>query len=417
MKHLLQFLLCMIAFLAPFSVATTVSGIPLNSLSNLFTPLLILGYLIFNKAKIFNIRYTFFDFKILVILFFVPILTSLLSFVLNFFLINDVHFSILNLIDAFPRLFNYLCLFFILNIFVGNPEMYNMEDIAKGYYCALLIFLFFGLWQILNIYLNVPIVDFETRNHLHSVTSAIFSKRITSIAREPSFFAPLLAELFILTLYFKSKTNKTLLYSFFQVLIVLVTLLTLSPSAYIEFSILFFLIFIREKQPLYTKIGVLIIMVLGVCFIYDIIDQLILTRIENASDSGRFQQIAVLVSYMTNAGLNMLLFGVGPKGLSYLGSQSSINHITEIQASSNNIFVDLFVDSGLFGVVFLMIFFIYIIIRSYRVKCSNIPLYLAVHFFVCNMYRGMYSSSYFAVVLAIWMYLIRLHSSNRSNVS
>ncbi|EEC53955.1 Lipid A core - O-antigen ligase and related enzymes [Bacteroides eggerthii] len=403
-----------VSFISNFIIAAELFSIPLESCSYyglfFFTFLYLLICQFRINPNLNRLR------RVILILFFTPILWSIFGVLVNSFLIDNIHYSFQVLMTGLPRLINYLL---ILILFLSFSEMDEKNSIRniKWFYFALLVFLFFGLWQFFHFYFDIPIISFETRDMAHSVVGVGPTHRITSIAREPSFFSPLLVELFVLSLFFKELGwNKFLLNVVIGVTL-FVSVFTLSPSTYMEFFFLFLIMIFRNKIKFSTIIVLGISSIIIISF-FQYLNEFILYRLINVEDSTRFLLIETIIDTMSNMDIFTLLFGIGPKGLSYISEITTIDGTGEkVHSSTNNIFADLFVDNGLFGVLFLIILFVYLYRKAFSIKYSNLPALFFIHLFLCCQYRGNYSSVRFIILVAILIFLISFYKKKEQKYS
>lgn len=392
-----------ISFVSNFIVATTIFSIPLDECSYYGAYLLMFLYVLANKFRL-NIVLDK-KYYVVAILFYLPIVLSTFGVLINFFLIDDINYSFKILVNGLPRLFNY---FLMLILLFSSAAMGNDIRIKslKWFYISLLVFLLFGIWQFLHFYFDIPIIFFETRDMAHSVVGVAPTHRVTSIAREPSFFSPLLAELFILSFFLRDIGWSKLCIAIIRFLVLFVAVFTLSPSTYLEFLFIFLVLLFRNKINFLSILAVCFIVIVTVVF-FRYFEEFILYRFVTVSDSTRFLQIETIFKTMFDMNVFSLLFGIGPKGLSFISQITQIDGTgAGIHSSTNNIFADLFVDNGLFGFLSLLALFGYLYRKAFAIKLSNLPSLLFVHIFVCCQYRGNYSSIRFIMLINILFILI-----------
>lgn len=404
-------LIYLIIFLSNFVISADILSIPIKEIAY-FLPFFLLFIYIFLLFKYKESTFVIFDeAKVFIGLFFIPIILSLVNIFLNLVFIDNYNYSADLFIGSIPRLFNY-AVNLILCIVLTSRKNINFPTALNYFLIALAIFNLFGLWQLLNYYFSIPIIPFETRNLVHSVVGGVLKYRITSIAREPSFYAPLLAETFILMMFMSEVNGRKLKYTLIRILVLILMVFTLSPSAYIELIAIFFIMIFRGKWGYSIKIFSLSLIVFLCSFFYNYLNVFILYRIEHLGDSSRYLLLKTIILEMFNYGVNTICFGIGPKGLEYFKQTTKILVTNDpIHSSTNNIFIDLFVDTGLFGLVCIISLFYYLYRRTSRIKVSNIPIIFFFHLLLSSMYRANYSSIRFIVIVSILIFIINYYSS------
>lgn len=409
-KGIFLFFLC--TFFSNFIIAADIYGVPVATLSNIIIILCILSYIIINRCIIYN-SFNKIE-KIFCILYFIPIIISLFASSINTLFLYRYGYSTEYVLKAIPRLFNCVILFLYLCIYSVLSKKNQAYNIHIFYY-SLLIFLTFGLWQLLHFYLDVPFIDIVVRDAGHSLKDTYMIKRVTSIAREPSFLSPLMVELFIIILYFKEtrNTNKTFHY-FILSLILLVIIFMLSPSVYIEFIVLFMIAIFRKRMTL-SKLFISIIAILILYYsLGDDINRFFVYRLVNVGESSRFLEIKTVLDFMLFQNYFTLFFGLGPKGFNFLCDIISIEDSNQqLMITTNNILMDTFVEEGILGFICILLLFYYLIKECNLIKNSNIPLYFGVHIFLFNQYRGEYASLRFIVVFCILVFFIEFYKSKQ----
>lgn len=402
----------LISFLSNFLIATNIFGLSLEAIANYTIPvLLLLAYIYKDNNKESSFTRTE---EQLIFLFFCPIILSLFGVIPNTILMSDKAYSPEYMFNGILRLVNYIINLFIILYGFHLTKAQNILNI-KWFYASLLVFLSFGLWQYLHFSFGIPIIPFETRDALHSIADNFGIHRITSIAREPSFFAPLLVETLLLTSFLiKLYPEYRKVFLVIIGLVSFVSIFTLSPSVYAEFCLLGMVILLRSKNFISTFILLSLIAII-VIFNIDFLEKYIIPRFMEVSGSTRFLQLKTVVNTFFNFSVFTIFVGCGPKSLSYLSTITKIDGSNEaLHHSTNNIFIDLLVDNGIIGIIGLVFFYFILFRRSILVKSSNIPILYCTHFFIYNQYRGEYVSPRFAIQVLILLFLISFYSTNKS---
>lgn len=325
-------------------------------------------------------------------------------------------------IDIYGRVLN-LILFTALIVFVNSFHSYRGSEsitylyIIKWYYYGLLVVLILGIWQLLSFSTNLYF-PFETRSHLHSTggVSYSFTKRVTSIAREPSFFVILAVDFIILSLIFNNGLKRLLLLSLGTIMVIY----SLSPSGYITLLIALMAAWLSLKFKFSSlkssfKISNIVIISFILISILSLggsnpeIYQYIYQRIFDTSteESGRFYMIVMPFLWALDSNLFSFIFGHGIKSFSIIGSYYNLPSGNPVHVTSNNIYTDTFWEAGILGLMLLFTFYVYIFMTIFRSNLKKyyffIAMFLLFDLVISGFFRGDYSTlRYFLILYALF---------------
>lgn len=340
--------------------------------------------------------------------------------------------------QVFGRMIN-LALLFIVFILIHSFHRKtgeNLQDyflVIRAYQLGIFIVMLIGAWQLISFYSSIPF-PFETRSHLHSTygSNYSFSQRLTSVAREPSFFVMLAIDFIGLSLLFYSGLKRTSMVALGLVMVVF----SLSPSGFITLigaavaawgfsEIKYFSGKIKIKKIVFFIIGAAIFSVF--ILMNEQIFEYIYGRIFDAtpSNSRRFYMIVMPYLWSIEGSLFSILFGYGVKSYSIIGSYYSLPSGGPVHVTSNNIYTDIFWESGLIGFMLLISFFVLVFVRIFKSKigkpCTFIAFYFIFEIMFSSLFRADYASARFFIILYT-IYLItespiirRRHSENSCN--
>lgn len=225
-------------FLAPFTVSGYYQNItPIGPTSVLIMGLVFVYTLIYLLKKRY-ISLDRFEFKV-IFLFLFPIIFSFIGILFQVLTNNNIHYNVYMKSDLFNRLiliaFNITILTGLLNI-TKKWSLEKIKNLIKYYYYGVFLFSLIGFWQFLHFLFDIPYLNIETRSFVYGVSSFnfIIGKRLTSLANEPSFFAPLIIDLVLLALILKKKPFKTIILGVFLLMF------SYSAGGYFNFSIVIF---------------------------------------------------------------------------------------------------------------------------------------------------------------------------------
>jgi hypothetical protein len=351
----------------------------------------------------------------------------LLFFLVPFFLfsLNIIRFFIngLSFLEFYPsvfgRMYN-LVVYFVLSIYFINIKNKNVQISTKHiiilYYYGCCILLFFGLWQLSNVLFGIPYPNFETRNRIHSIDTALlptFMKiRITSISEEPAYLIPRLMDAIIICIFCFKRKIMAALYT-------VVLFFTLSLSGYVNFAVIAFIILFlskKNKQKLIFFVLLLLVMIFLLPKILPIFGAIFIRlKPELLFRSGRVQDSILSIKYMfSEAPLFNFIFGFGPKGMGYIRQfvfyPSGRLKGEMIAITSHIIFVDFFVEYGLFGLVLLILFFYYIYqlaVKTYTITKNRLSQLLCINLFITSFYTSDFASPRLFIIILLILFLFK----------
>lgn len=309
---------------------------------------------------------------------------------------------------------------FIFIVYKINSGVSNKKiayRILRIYYIITGVIVFLGLWQFLSKTFGIPFLNIKSRDYVHSVqeTNLVFNFRLTSILREPSFFVPFIVEFFYLNiLILKIKKLKWML----GVLSVIIFLLTMSGSAFIELVFIFLALFPllnikKMKIGLFLFFGGLIVSALS---FKEFLLKLLLPITDRISNFSMYSSTRIYIwinifYYSIKDGLLLFFFGHGPNSFKYLGSVEKYPDVMEwwggqyLEPGSNNYLVDAIYELGIIGFIFWIIIFTREIKYFYRKRKIGrqylVGYFMAVHLVASSVYRGDYAAPRFFVLMII----------------
>jgi hypothetical protein len=381
------------------------------------------------------------DFKVYFFILFFPIFLSLLiglptGIINNFNIFNYGDF----IYEIFGRILNYIIIIFFGLLFLQvvfsdslcGLEIEKAKNLIFYYWLGLFVFILFSYWQIAYEYFGLINFPFETRNNIHSVSESsdiAFGSRVTGIAREPSYLAPLLIDFIIISFFVMSGFRK-IFASVFYALIPL--LLTFSLGGYFNLIIVFFpamlfYVFIsvlKCKFNVYSLISIFASLI-SLIFIFIKLDDLggltlIFGRISGAFDlteAGRFYMWIMPFVWLSTYSPVNILFGFGPKSYSMLGDYYLMPNGEPVHITSNNIFSDYAWEMGLVGLLSVIFLFCILVFQSFKIKMNRLDWIaglLAFHLIVSSVYRADYASIRFHLIALLIVSICCLNRRNKN---
>lgn len=385
------------------------------NITNILNLLLIISgifWLIKNKIKIDTY------FFIVVIGIFIPNLISVFSSYINIFF-NGNEYQNYFFIVSIGRKINIIGSFLIfsyLNAYINKKNKKVLIKMLKSYILGtFIIFIFFGIWQLLHEYLDIPMFTLKSRSYIHSAgqVASFLKIRMTGLANEPSYIAPYLIDSMILSWILRSK--KLLFLNFFALLF------TYSGGGYVNIGILI-LIYIFYPRIINLKKRIKIIKSFVIIFILIFIFNfkkifVILSPVINRfhSESNMFNieynirvyMIMMPFFWILQENTISTLFGMGPGSFKYLNLIKYFKGNSLNSATSNNIFSDFVYETGYIG-LFLLILMFYNLLKKLNLKLkikknrySRGNILLVFHLIISSLYRGDFFSSRFWIILII----------------
>src|SRR5699024_8096568 len=136
-------------------------------------------------------------------------------------------------LKIFGRLANLTLLFVFILLLHSYIKTKDLVTPFRWYWLGTGLLMLTALWQFADVYLNLLSFPFDTRAHVHSTygDEYSFSKRLTGIVSEPSYFFMLAIDFIILSALLSGMKKRFILLPFG----ILLMLLSVSPSGYIAF--------------------------------------------------------------------------------------------------------------------------------------------------------------------------------------
>ena len=415
-------------FLAPFAVSGFYQGIsPIGPTSVVFMGLVF----IYSLFYIFNKRYILLDkFELnIIFLFILPIIFSIIGICFKI-LTNDINYIAYIESDLLSRVilivFNITILIVLLNI-TKNWSLEKFKNLIKYYYYGVFLFLLIGVWQFFYFIFDIPYLSIETRTHIHSVKTINFfiNKRLTSLANEPSFFAPLIIDFILLSIILTKKPAKAI------ILGLSVLLFSYSGGGYLNlFIVLFASIFsymkyknyyISKKHLFLSIILLFFVFLLLVNYsnIFYKIGYPVLGRLGSMFDMQKHSRMFMIIMpfyWVFRDGILNSIFGYGPGSFKFLSLIEKLPNGKSVHVTSNNLFADTVFELGYFGFMsYIAIFFIFLT-KSWRGLKNNINKFcafiLSVHLLTSSIYRADFMQPRFWILVFIIIKLIDINSKN-----
>tara|TARA_R110000851_G_scaffold303218_2_gene460758 strand:+ start:1687 stop:2772 length:1086 start_codon:yes stop_codon:yes gene_type:complete len=342
--------------------------------------------------------------------FLLPFVIGLLGYPISMILESDrFDYSQLNFLGRVLNLFVFYFIILFINKCTKHGDVYLL---FKWYQIGVFILLLTALWHALSLYTNFVDWPFETRSKLHSSYGAEYSfgNRVTGIAREPSFFVMYVVDFIALSLVFfrGSKRNIIILFA------IILMLLSLSPSGYIVlfFSFVLSLFFCKLKNIKFKTViqFLFIFLLLITVFMYinksgNQFYEYFFNRIANLdpNESSRLFMLIGPFQWVQESNLMSLLLGHGMKSYSIIGTYYTLPSGEPIHITSNNLYIDVFWESGIVGLIMLAAYFSYIFKKIYFMKIKNkhkfVVLFVFFDLVLSAFFRADYSSLRFFIIL------------------
>lgn len=308
----------------------------------------------------------------------------------------------------------------------GSKQQF-ISNIAWFYFYALWVIALFGFWQLLSHYIAAIPFPFETRTSVHGVqdiSSVGGLVRLTSIANEPSYFAPLLLDAIILSLLLLSARNAKIMI----VLLVILLVLTFSGGGYLNvvvitsgltLALILRSVTVFKASPLivfYFFILCLVAAAILTAMYYVGVISLIADRLPHILDinqHSRAYMVLMPFKWAYESGPINFLFGHGVKSYALLGQIFIIPSNNEaVHITSNNAFTDIFWELGLVGLIAIVGFFCWIIVSCVTAKTMYkehwVALLIMLHLVGSSLYRADFASPRFFILIILALFLLHL---------
>ena len=323
--------------------------------------------------------------------------------------------------DSLGRLFTITTLVLALlagYTFISNLTDAEMEKVRLLWLIPGMTFVLFGVYQV---FCNVTGKPFfiETRDWMHGVPKIIQNavpKRVTSIAEEPSFVAPILIEAFILSFFLIYR--RAIRYAVLAIISALL-LMTFSGGAYVNMLMISAVVvaIVFWRFPI-GKAHLLIIFMATLAFgLLFLVGQILIEFAINkflheaAGGSSRAVFMSDLINLQLNATPFSMLFGHGLTSLSQL-SEFGMRPEDVLFRISNNMFLDILWESGVTGLLSIIILFAVLLKQSISIQSRlqgrlSLSLLLTAQMIVTGMYRSEYISTHLIWMLLLVVWAIR----------
>jgi hypothetical protein len=346
-----------------------------------------------------------------------PSLISIFSLVPS--MILNSHGLIYENIDIFGRLVN-LLLFPAAILLIHNFFHKEMGcQLFWWYWIGLSIFIAFGMWHAASIYGSFVEFPFDTRSHIHGAgdLDILASKRVTGIAREPSYFVPLVVDFMIITLLVISSLVLRIIYIGIALILIF---LALSPSGFLiaggsllgAIVTLYLRLLIRKRLKIRYFVSVIflisIVVIIGELTSDSFALQYIFNRFVGLEMQASDRLFMSIFPFFLSADNNLfsLLFGNGLKTYSIIGTKYSLPSGDPVHVTSNNLYVDMFWESGLIGLFVLTAFFFSCLYKITKSKFDNKQLFIASLILFSLMLSSMVRADFASLRFFIMAYLL-----------
>ena len=309
--------------------------------------------------------------------------------------------------------------YIIILMMAINKNLLLLEKIEKYFLAGCFFLILFGYWQLFHNLFNIPFPDIGTRAQIHSMKLQIpFLKvRVTSLAEEPSYFIRYLIEPFIVIFLSSNKNIKCRKIKL--LLIVVILFFTLSLSGYMNFALIVVYIMLIQKNVVKKIVAAVSgIVIVFIMFIYgggEIVSVLeaVFSRLnpDVIFKSARLQELYLPLKYQWDSG-NFLGFGL--KGYVFAANQVKFlfgynagKLVSEGSVTSHFLFVDIFIEYGIVGLLGITFFFVYLYKKTwkiYKVYGFAVPNVLVVNYFISNMFVVDYASLHSIVIISLLLF-------------
>lgn len=326
-----------------------------------------------------------------------------------------------------------LLMFILIFINLSNYiNKYGTTALIKCYIFVSIIFCFFGVWQWLSFNFGIPFPDFETRTHIHSVDNsfrALFPNRITSIANEPSYLAPILIDTILILLFFLPFKKVNLIYS---TLLFIILIFSFSGggivNALILIAVFLLLDFIKSAKKQSIPMWFIPFFIISISLIIILINpitlvlSMIIDKLSSASNlSGGVRAFEVIMPFYWafKDGVISGLFGHG------VGSYSTLPYIftlpsgLAVHGTSNSIYADFVYEIGYVGIFLWLMILFHLTYKSYKLFTSTSnysllgPFMMCVHLGVSSLYRADFVTPRFWLILLLITASIHIYSRTK----
>ncbi|NLQ22802.1 hypothetical protein HGO26_07905 [Shewanella sp. S-1] len=410
-----NFLIFLLAFLGPFSTTF------LDKINLVVCFFIIFLYFLFSLISSRGAKFS--GYSILIV---TPIVIVVIIGYISGFLNFDIVGTEYQKYVITSRFFTVIStILFVTCIAIWSERVSSKEHIIfiKVAFASTCLFLIFAIIQQICFVFNLPFMV-DSRSDMHGVPQSIrnlFPNRITSIAREPNFYAPILVESLILTrLVFSGLKAYT-----FYVLTLVVLLLTFSGGAYAHFILLVIFIFLQSLKfnislvKTFFKFFLILILSYTIAInlfpeFFDNLSQFIYAKstTESSGASYRSQIIQIIIDSWTSSDLKVLLIGNGIASLSFFDEITGLNTGLDFSIT-NNLYLDYLWDAGAIGLVILLLFWGIAFSYSYRSRFDSLSKQVNVLLFfsllITSVYRSEYVTTHHAWLLSLLIVTFKIN--------
>src|SRR5699024_4996385 len=296
----------------------------------------------------------------------------------------------------------------------SNWSYEELHNLIKKYYYGLVVFGIVGLWQFLHFLIDIPFINMDTRDYIHSVSSDTFfiNNRLTSFADEPSYLAPLAIDLMILAFLVSKKPFRAFSLGLF------VLIFSYSGGGYLNLLILilFFILgylkyngYKLSRRNSIFLVGLLTFVIVFIVYYHQEIYKLIypvLGRMDTIFDikkHGRMFMITMPFLWVLEGNIINAIFGYGPNSYNYLNLTKRRPGGSKVHATSNNLFADTVFELGYLGFMCYMWIFWRFVYKAFKNMYNNkylfISMLLSIHLFTSSIYRADFMQPRFWVLM------------------
>ena len=141
----------------------------------------------------------------------------------------------------------------------------------------------------------------------------------------------------------------------------------------------------------------------------------VLTRINTAdSDNGRVFMLLGPLEWIQESNFFSILFGHGIKSYSIIGSFYTLHSGDPVHVTSNNLYIDVFWESGILGLFFLLSFFSCVLYKIFSLNVSKSSVFVMLFVFFDIVFSSIFRGDYASFRFFIMIYLLYVLIENKS---
>lgn len=315
---------------------------------------------------------------------------------------------IVELISRTFTILNGLLIVFFISDWVNRISINKALIFIKFSLGITLIFLFFAYYQVVAFKYGLPFI--ETRSHVPGADytmQQLIGQRVTSLAREPNFYSPIIFESLVLAFIILPR----LVFNIFLLLTAFILIKTFSTGAYIHCALLLLFFLVQRGNNAKRKIVIatcavsLLFFIIVLFFSESSLYEYFVMKLdtETSGQSYRTTVISTIISSWLHGDVINILFGYGLSTIYYINDLIPSSSITKFSIS-NNLFIDFMWDSGVIGTVGLIVGWSLGFIRIWKKRSENVyfrmSLIMLVSFFITSLYRSEYTTTHFFWVIS-----------------